>query len=147
MSQSDTARTIIDAAHYVTIATADAEGRPWATPVWFAHDGYRDVVWISRPTTRHSRNVLRRNEIGMVFFDSTVAPGTGQGVYAEAVAHEAVDDLDEAFAIYSEGEDAAGIDRVAREKVTGDGPFRLYRARVEQLYLLGDTDERVPVEL
>ena len=33
------ARRIIDANSYMTLATADADGRPWATPVWFAPDG------------------------------------------------------------------------------------------------------------
>ena len=37
------ARGIVDSNLYATLATADAEGRPWASPVWFAHEGYRDL--------------------------------------------------------------------------------------------------------
>ncbi len=33
-------RAIVDGHWYMTLATADASGRPWASPVWFAHDGY-----------------------------------------------------------------------------------------------------------
>jgi predicted pyridoxine 5'-phosphate oxidase superfamily flavin-nucleotide-binding protein len=32
----DIARTILDAGIYVVLATADADGVPWASPVWFA---------------------------------------------------------------------------------------------------------------
>jgi predicted pyridoxine 5'-phosphate oxidase superfamily flavin-nucleotide-binding protein len=35
-SAAECARRIIDANSYATLATADADGRPWATPVWFA---------------------------------------------------------------------------------------------------------------
>jgi len=51
------ARQIIDANSYIVLATANGDGRPWATPVWFAHDGYRDFYWISRPGARHSGNL------------------------------------------------------------------------------------------
>jgi GNAT superfamily N-acetyltransferase len=36
----DLARGLIDANAYMTLATADADGRPWASPVWFAHHDY-----------------------------------------------------------------------------------------------------------
>jgi pyridoxine/pyridoxamine 5'-phosphate oxidase len=67
----------------VTLATADAEGRPWASPVWFAHEGYRDFLWVSSPEARHSRNVAVRPELALVLFDSTVAPGDAAAVYVE----------------------------------------------------------------
>jgi hypothetical protein len=34
-----TARGIIDANLYLVLATADGTGRPWSSPVYFAHDG------------------------------------------------------------------------------------------------------------
>ena len=43
-------RAIIDGHWYMTLATADASGKPWASPVWFAHDGYRE----SRPSSSSS---------------------------------------------------------------------------------------------
>ena len=38
------AREIIDSNQYMTLATADADGRPWASPVWFAHERYTEFV-------------------------------------------------------------------------------------------------------
>ena len=80
------ARAIIDGNTYLTLATADADGRPWASPVWFAPDGYDAFLWVSAQDTRHSRNLALRSDVGIAIFDSTVPIGTGQGVYAEAVA-------------------------------------------------------------
>jgi Pyridoxamine 5'-phosphate oxidase len=37
-------REIIDANPYMTLGTADARGTPWASPVWFAHEGYREFM-------------------------------------------------------------------------------------------------------
>ena len=39
MNDQDAAfRAIVDANRYTTIATADEDGRPWASPVWFAQE-------------------------------------------------------------------------------------------------------------
>src|SRR4029453_19261791 len=38
MTNDDIARAILDAGVYVVFATADAEGVPWASPVWFAKE-------------------------------------------------------------------------------------------------------------
>ena len=34
---AQTARDIIEASRYLVLATADAAGRPWSSPVYFAH--------------------------------------------------------------------------------------------------------------
>ena len=54
------AREILDTNRYMTLATADGDGRPWASPVWYAHEGYTDLLWVSRPGARHSRNLAVR---------------------------------------------------------------------------------------
>src|ERR1700741_1827278 len=82
----DTARALIDANAYMTLATADRDGRPWASPVWFAHEGYTTFYWVSRPGTRHSQNLDARPQLAIVIFDSTVPEGEGQAVYMEAEA-------------------------------------------------------------
>ena len=90
-SPADAARRMIEANSYLTLATADASGRPWATPVWFAHAeseaGY-EFVWVSKPGARHSQNVAARPEIAIVVYDSTVPVGGAAAVYVEAVAAE-----------------------------------------------------------
>ena len=54
---AERAKAMVDANAYMTIASADASGRPWATPVWFAHDRYTTFLWVSRPEARHSPSI------------------------------------------------------------------------------------------
>ena len=46
-------------------ATAAADGRPWASPVWFAPDD-GGFLWISRPESRHSLNIAERAQMALV---------------------------------------------------------------------------------
>jgi nitroimidazol reductase NimA-like FMN-containing flavoprotein (pyridoxamine 5'-phosphate oxidase superfamily) len=142
----DTLDAIVAANAYMTLATADAGGTPWATPVWFAHAGGTEFVWVSRPEARHSRNISARPAIGIAIFDSTVAPGTGQGVYIEARASEvSAADRAPALAIYAQGSLAAGLRPWTEADVSAPAQHRLYRALAERRFLLDGTDRRVEV--
>jgi uncharacterized protein YhbP (UPF0306 family) len=95
------ARDIIDSNAYMTLATADENGCPWASPVWYAAEGYEHFYWVSSPEARHSRNVAARPEVGIVIFDSRAPIGTGQGVYVSAIAEElAGTELDRGIGVY-----------------------------------------------
>ena len=63
---------------YCVLATADVEGTPWATPVFFAARGTRELFWASAAASRHSRNIAARPMIGITVFDSTVPIGTAE---------------------------------------------------------------------
>jgi nitroimidazol reductase NimA-like FMN-containing flavoprotein (pyridoxamine 5'-phosphate oxidase superfamily) len=142
------AREIIDANRYMTLATADGGGRPWASPVWYAHQGYTDLYWVSRPDARHSRNLAVRPEVGIVIFDSTVPEGDGQAVYVEALAAELDGaERDEGIAVFSSRSEAGGAAPWGVADVSGPAPFRLYRARASAHFVLGDSDERLTVRL
>ena len=64
---------LIAANRYMTLATADAAGRPWVSPVWFAPDD-DGFLWISRPESRHSRNLSERPELALVILAHTHRP-------------------------------------------------------------------------
>jgi hypothetical protein len=99
---AEAAREIIDSNSYMVLGTADAAGRPWASPVWYAPEGYTRFLWVSKPGARHSRNLAARPELGIVIFDSRVPPGHGEGVYMEATAELVPNDQnDEAMATFS----------------------------------------------
>src|SRR3954451_9411162 len=80
------ARTVLDRSAYMTLATADADGRPWASPVWFAWDGRRTFWWVSMPDTVHSRNIAARPDVAIVVFDTRAVVGEAQAVYLSADA-------------------------------------------------------------
>ena len=142
------AREIIDANQYMTLATADGDGRPWATPVWFAHQGYTDLFWVSRPDARHSRNLAVRPEVGIVIFDSTVPAGSGQAVYVEALATELEEaGREQGIAVFSRRSQEQGAGQWSLADVSGPAPFRLYRARVSAHFVLTGNDQRLAVRL
>lgn len=148
MDTTSIARQIIDTNQYLTLATADGSGQPWASPVWYAHDGYGSFVWVSRPGARHSTNIAARAEVSCVIFDSTVPVGQGQAVYVEAVAGELTGtDRDRAVATFAARSLALGHRDWTMADVTEPAQFRIYRATVSATFVLDDHDQRVPVTL
>ena len=53
------ARKIVDKNLYIAVATADQSGQPWASPVFYAHTGYRQFFWVSEPDATHSPSTSR----------------------------------------------------------------------------------------
>jgi nitroimidazol reductase NimA-like FMN-containing flavoprotein (pyridoxamine 5'-phosphate oxidase superfamily) len=141
------ARSIIDANLYMTLGTADADGNPWATPVYFAHAGYREFLWISSPDARHSRNLAQRAQVGIVVFDSQVPINTGQAVFVEAHAQELTGaELERAVATYSaRAQEHEGLPFSAAD-ARPPARHRMYRATASAHYVLGARDERIPVD-
>jgi len=148
---TQTVRDIIDASRYLVLATADAAGRPWSSPVYFAHIGFAEFFWVSSPDATHSVNIAVRPEVGIAIFDSQVAIGTGQGVYMSAAATlleggEAGRGI-EAFSARSVAH--GGREWTARDVRPGAG-LRLYRATADSCSILakdGRPDHRIPVPL
>jgi uncharacterized protein YhbP (UPF0306 family) len=141
------ARQIVDSNLYMTLATADDDGRPWPSPVWYAHDRYTHFFWVSRPDARHSRNLVTRPTISIVIFDSTAPMGQGQGVYVEALASELTgSEREQGIAIYSQRSRALASRQWRTADVIPPAPHRLYRASASASYLLDTNDQRVRVE-
>jgi nitroimidazol reductase NimA-like FMN-containing flavoprotein (pyridoxamine 5'-phosphate oxidase superfamily) len=148
---AQTARDLIEGSRYLVLATADAWGRPWSSPVYFAHIGFTEFYWVSSPEVTHSRNIAIRPEVSIVIFDSHATVGTGQGVYVSAIAELLEDD-----------KTARGIEAFSRRSMSHGGPewtsedvrsgagLRLYRATAGSHSMLakdGQPDHRVPVSL
>jgi hypothetical protein len=148
---AQTVRDIIEANRYLVLATGDAAGRPWSSPVYFAYIDLAEFFWVSSPDVTHSRNIAARPEVGIVVFDSQVAISAGQGVYMSAVAKRLED-----------GETARGIEAFSRRSVAHGGPewtsedvrpgagLRLYRATADSHWILakdGRPGHRIPVPL
>jgi hypothetical protein len=141
MDFDETARAIIDAGAYMTLATADADGVPWASPVWFAPEDHRRFYWVSRPDRQHSRNLAARPRLSFVIFDSRAPIGTGQGVYVAAHGEQlSGDDAEHGIGVFSARSLAQGGLEWTTDDVTGDARLRLYRATAIERWI-GDRDE------
>ena len=136
------ARAIIDANLYVTLGTADAEGIPWVSPVYFATADYAEYYWVSSTEARHSHNIAGRPEVSMVIFDSQVPTYHGRAVYLSATAVE-VDgrDLERGIEIYP-GPATRGATEVTLDDLTAPSAYRLYRATVTEAFVLCPREPR-----
>jgi nitroimidazol reductase NimA-like FMN-containing flavoprotein (pyridoxamine 5'-phosphate oxidase superfamily) len=142
------ARSLIDASLYLVLGTADEDGLPWASPVYFAHSEHRDFFWVSRPDARHSRNITARPDVSIVIFDSSVPIGTGRGVYMTAVARELEgEDQVAGLKVYSRRALEHGGRAFTQDDVRGSAALRFYRATAVEQFVLDDFDRRVPVQL
>ncbi|WP_426512236.1 pyridoxamine 5'-phosphate oxidase family protein [Dactylosporangium sp. McL0621] len=129
------ARQMLDENRYVVLGTADADGEPWVSPVFYALDGYATLYWLSDPGTRHSRNLLARPRLSLVVYDSNAPIGGARAVYMSGRAEIVAEGLD----AYNRGCLAKGAQAFTAEKIAEGGPFRLYRASVDEHWVLDPT--------
>ncbi|HEY7400212.1 MAG TPA: pyridoxamine 5'-phosphate oxidase family protein [Actinomycetota bacterium] len=145
MDLREVAASIIEANTFMTVATADEDGNPWASPVWYAPAEHREFYWVSKPGARHSRNLLMRPRVAIVIFDSHEAGGW-KSLYASAVA-EAVEDVERGIEIFSARSVAQGLPAWTGDDVRSPAKHRLYRATAGEVFVLDPHDERIPVSL
>ena len=140
------ARELLENNQYLTLATADPSGRPWAATVWYtarlrSRSPQRlalELIWLSRPDAQHSKNLVQRPEVGISIFNSTQPAGTGDGLQFAALAERVPsDELDNAAAAFSTASLAAGGGAWTRAQVEEPAVARLYIARIERAFLLG----------
>jgi hypothetical protein len=141
------ARAIIDATSYLVLGTADADGRPWTAPVYFAPGGDRDFYWVSATDAEHSRHLAGRPRVSFTVFDSTVVPYHGRAVYAVGEAEEVSGaGLDRGLAVYPRrgGDDVTAL---TVQDVTAPSMYRLYRATAFEMWVLCPREPRQPCPL
>ncbi|HEY5220627.1 MAG TPA: pyridoxamine 5'-phosphate oxidase family protein [Candidatus Paceibacterota bacterium] len=135
------AKEIIAANIYLTMSTSDKEGNPWVSPVYCAYDGQYNFYWTSSPDAHHSRNIKENGgKIAFVVFDSSVAEGTGEGVYFEGTAYEISDEKEVEIAsqlCYSRKNKAAK----PASDFLGASPRRMYKAVPKCVWM--NTDEKI----
>jgi nitroimidazol reductase NimA-like FMN-containing flavoprotein (pyridoxamine 5'-phosphate oxidase superfamily) len=141
------ARAVIDANRFMTLATADRDGVPWASPVWYVPRDYREFLWVSDPDATHSRNLAERPEVGIVIFDSHETGGF-KSVYMSARAEELSGaELDLAIEVFSRRSVKQGFGAWALADVQPPARRRLYRATALEHYVLTPGDQRVRISL
>lgn len=143
------ARRVLDDGRYLVLATADGDGNPWPTPVWFAREG-RELVWVSRLGTRHSANVAARSAVGIVVFETPVpVDGRTRAVYAEATAGEVPEaERERCLAIFDRRSRAEGMGPWTLDRVVAPADLRLFHAVASRFFVLEpDRDVRREVDL
>jgi len=142
------ARSIIDSNFYMTLGTADENGRHPGSPVYYAPEGYARFYWVSSPEAAHSLNLTARPEVSIVIFDPRTPNGSGQEVYMSAVAQELTGaDLDRGIVVFSRRSEAHRAGEWNLEDVRPPARLRLYWATASEHWVLDPHDRRIPVSV
>jgi uncharacterized protein YhbP (UPF0306 family) len=120
---------------YLVIGTADEDGRPWVTPVFYAADGEHRIIWVSGPDSRHSRNIAARSDVAITVFDSHAPIGGAEALYLEATA-EFVPEAQCSAALALLNKRVPAGKELAAQDVGPAGPLRLYQATISRHYVL-----------
>jgi uncharacterized protein YhbP (UPF0306 family) len=97
------ARRLLDASRLCAIATVSPAGRAHINTAYFAYGTGFEIVWVSAPLARHSRNIQVRRRIAIAVFDSTQTwGGEDRGMQLFGTARELRDrSSDEAERLYA----------------------------------------------
>lgn len=96
---SKRAREIIEKIKYVTIASITEDGLPWNSPLFSAYDEEFNFYWGTHKDSQKAKNIRANNNVFLAIYDSTVPPGTGEGVFVRAKVHQ-ITDPDEVKRVY-----------------------------------------------
>jgi general stress protein 26 len=127
----ETAKRIIATIKYATLATVSADGQPWNSPVFALHDDDLNFYWASSMESQHSQNIRQTGKVFIVIYDSTAAPGAGEGVYIQAEAREIESEQD--------FEELKNInENLQSEKFLGESTKRFYKATPLKAWVNGE---------
>ena len=144
MDDSGKARRLIEATPHLTLATADASGKPWSNPVYFAHDQAFTLYWVSFKQTVHSANIRVRPQVGISILGEP--PGhANDGVYFDAVASELheLTEVERAIQVRRTRPQDSKFAVTSPDDVLGDAAWRIYRAVPVAAYRYHDAAEVV----
>lgn len=134
---SKRAKEIINKILYITIATVSKEGLPWNSPVYSAFDENFNFYWNSWTENQHSQNISNNNDIFLVIYDSTVAEGTGEGVYIKAKAYILTEgqEIERALALLQKRKNKPSSKLRSAQEFLGENPRRVYKAIPEKFWM------------
>ena len=153
-----TAQKIISGIFYMTIASADEDGSPWVSPVYFNYDEACNLYWISFKDAIHSLNVTVNKKASISIYDSTAPNWKGDGVYLQCDVEvlETANDIAHGIKSYYGGRHVPhGLDRKEISDYQADKPWRIYRAVPYDIATLGEgkqidgypIDQRIPARI
>ena len=98
------------------------------------YDKDYNFYWGSYRDSQHSKNIGNKEDIFLVIYDSTVATGTGEGVYIDATATELKDPKEIKFAHHLL-RTRHSVPYWKIEQVQGSTLIRLYKAKPKRVWM------------
>lgn len=75
---------VIRQCQFLCLATASAEGQPWASPVMFFADKHYRLYWVSAVEAVHSQNIRATGRVSVAIYNSRPIPGKARPSTARA---------------------------------------------------------------
>ncbi len=128
------ARRLLNASPLCAIATVASEGRAHVNTAYFAWSPEFDLVWLSEPRAKHSRNIRANDTVAVAVYNSSQVWGKAdRGIQLFGSAREAEGvDVQDAENLY--------VKRFPDYRPGDLSAYRFYRFRPRRLKLF---DERV----
>jgi uncharacterized protein YhbP (UPF0306 family) len=129
----DAAGRLLDASTLCAIATVSDQGRAHINTAYFAWSDDFDVVWLSHPQARHSRNVRANGRVAIAVYDSSQTWGKpDRGIQLHGSAREVT--------ARAEGSAEAVYGARFRDYDAADfAAYRFYRFRPRRVKLFDET--------
>lgn len=129
MNSSEIANYIIRNNNLMTVATANAEGKPWVSPLSYTVDDNQNLYWVSHKDALHSENIRNRPEIAIVIVGIN-PQDKRDGVYLDATASELTNttEVPAIIALINNREKDSKYTIESVEDVTGNSAWRIYKA-------------------
>jgi len=134
---SKRAKEIIEQIKYITIASVTPAGEPWNSPVFGGYDENYNLYFGTYRKSQKAKNIEANNKVFVVIYDSTVQPGTGEGVYIKGKAFP-LTNPEEIKRVYDLLKPRHDDHFWEFEALDGTGPIRLYKIVPEQAWMNGD---------
>ena len=130
MTPSQRAKYLIENNQLMTVATADALGKPWISTVGYSYDEDFNLYWVSHKDHLHSMNVKSRPQVGIVIF-GPITPNDMDGVFfeAEALELENENDIKKGIEVMTKTSQPHKFTIKSKSNVSGDASWRIYRAK------------------
>lgn len=137
---SKRAKEIIEKIDYITIASVTPEGMPWNSPVYSAFDDDYNFYWGTHIDSQKAKNIQNNENVFLVIYDSTVPPGTGEGVYVQAKSRQ-LSEPDEIQHAYETLRNRRPTHFWEPEAFSEEGPIRLFIAEPQKAWM-NDEDNK-----
>ena len=135
MNDIEICEYLIENNNHLVLATADTEGKPWISPLFFAYDTSYNTYWVSDKSARHSENIRSRPEVSISIFCPVPPDNVFDGIYIDAEAAELTEERDilEAISVLQARPQSSKFMVSDISNVTGDASWRIYKAAPQEI--------------
>lgn len=145
MKLDDTMKKLIETMQYLTLATVDAHGDPWITPLFYTFDSDYQFYWYSRHSAEHSLNLLHHPTVAISIYDQNMTDKNATGLYMKGIVQEVPPvDVEKVAELYVT-RSYPGETEIRNEflNMTADfkdaAPLRFYRFTAQHAWALGES--------